>query len=59
MNFGFWDFWRNLGSKPKLEVSMPELDILNLSGTSIGTVRGFIITNNFQMELSGATPVPM
>ena len=38
MNFGFWDFWRNLGSKPKLEVSMPKLDNLNLSGASSADV---------------------
>jgi hypothetical protein len=55
MNFGFWDFWRNLGSKPKLEVSMPELDNLNLSGASTGTARGFTTTKNFQLELSGAS----
>jgi hypothetical protein len=55
MKLSFWDFWRNFSSKPKLEVSLPELDILNLSGASTGTATGFTSTNDFQLTLSGAS----
>ena len=55
MNFSFWNFWRNFGSKSKLEISMPELDILNLSGATSGTVTGFTSNSNFHLELYGAS----
>ena len=55
MNFGFWDFWRGFNSRPKLEVSMPELDTLELSGASTGTAKGFTTTKDFHLELSGAS----
>jgi len=49
-------FWNNWGSsRPKLEVSMPGLESLNLSGASTGTAKGFTSTKNFQLELSGAS----
>lgn len=34
---------------------MPELDNLNLSGTTSGTVAGFTSNSNFQLELFGAS----
>jgi hypothetical protein len=55
MSFSFWSFWRNFGSKSKLEISMPELDNLNLSGATSGTVAGFTSNSNFQLELFGAS----
>ena len=49
-------FWLNWGFKrPKILISMPELNILDVSGASSVTAEGFKSSNDFQLVLSGAS----
>jgi len=43
----------------KVEISMPELDELDLSGATRGTVKGFSTSNPFILSLSGASSLQM
>jgi len=42
-------------SNPKVTITMPSLQRLDLSGAAQGNARGFISTNDFEVELSGAS----
>jgi hypothetical protein len=55
LKFGFWDFWHSFNNRPILEVTMPELDILDISGASTVTALGFSSNKDFKMQLSGAS----
>jgi hypothetical protein len=43
------------GTRPRVEISMPAISALNLSGASRGTIRGFESDADFDLELSGAS----
>ncbi len=55
IKFGFWGFLQNISGRPKLEVTMPALEILDMSGASTGTAKGFKSTKDFKLQLSGAS----
>ncbi len=55
LSFGFWNFWHNIGARPKLVVTMPALEILDMSGATTGTAKGFKSAKDFKLELSGAS----
>jgi hypothetical protein len=55
MEFGFWNFWHSFSNRPKLEVSMPELDMLDVSGATTASALGFSSNKDFKMQLSGAS----
>jgi len=47
--------WIPGSSRPKATITMPVLKGLSLSGATTGTARGFSSSEEFQMELSGAS----
>lgn len=51
----FWDFVHNWNSKPALDISMPEISILDLSGASTCSAKGFSSEKDFKLNLSGAS----
>ena len=57
-NIKFWTFWNSWGNA-KLEVTMPELEILDMSGATSGTVKGFASAKDFQLNISGASHLDM
>jgi len=49
--------WRLRTSRPKAKITMPVLNGLKLSGASKGTVSGFNSSEDFKLNLSGASRV--
>jgi len=49
--------WRVRTSRPKAKITMPVLNGLKLSGASKGTVSGFSSSEDFKLNLSGASSV--
>ena len=49
--------WRLRTSRPKARITMPVLNGLKLSGASKGTVSGFSSSEDFKLNLSGASRV--
>jgi hypothetical protein len=53
-------FWRNWGFKrPKILIAMPTLNVLDVSGASLVTAKGFKSAQDFQLGLSGASTVDL
>jgi hypothetical protein len=51
-----WNGW-NVNHQPKLQVSMPELKILDVSGATMATAKGFQTAEDFKLVVSGASKV--
>jgi hypothetical protein len=58
MNWGSWNFW-HMTTQPKLKVTMPELEVLDISGAVEGTARGFESAKDFKLNISGASHLDM
>jgi hypothetical protein len=52
----FWNGW-NTNHRPTLQVSMPELKGLDVSGATTATAKGFQTTEDFKLVVSGASKV--
>ncbi len=59
MDIKFWGFWNRIAVQPKVEITMPSLEILDMSGATSGLVRGFESANDFRLNLSGASHLDM
>lgn len=59
MDWG-WNTWRNFGSnRPQVNITMPQLDSLDLSGATKSNVTGFKSTRDFKLVLSGASTLDL
>ncbi|MBN1367263.1 MAG: DUF2807 domain-containing protein [Dehalococcoidales bacterium] len=58
-NIRFWLFWGSWRNHVILEVAMPELEAIDISGASSGTVKGFESAKDFRLNLSGASSLDM
>jgi hypothetical protein len=55
---GWTDIWfSSWYSSPKVNITMPALSLLKLSGAAKATVTGFQSNNDFNLELSGASHI--
>lgn len=55
-----WNFWRNLGSnRPRVRITMPQLNNLELSGATKSNVTGFKSSGDFKLSLSGASTLDL
>ncbi len=50
----FWNNWF-INARPKVNIAMPELGILDLSGATEAVARGFSSNQDFKLMLSGAS----
>lgn len=59
MDIKFWGFWNRMTAQPKVIITMPSLEILDMSGATSGLVRGFESAQDFRLNLSGASRLDM
>jgi hypothetical protein len=50
-----WTSWLGIRSRPQVIITLPDLRGLGLSGASEGKLKGFKSSNDFELEVSGAS----